>query len=87
MKGETTRKRHYHTGCDEQFISDMNDTHTVSNSMVIWKTENKERHSFFACFFFDHFFFGNKRIIPPLQLNSFPVMIFSFFFYIYPGVI
>ena len=50
-KGETTRKEHYDTNSDKQFISDMNDTYTVSNFVVIWKMENKERHYFLFLFF------------------------------------
>jgi len=34
LKEETTRKEHYETNSDKQFISDMNDTYTVSNLVL-----------------------------------------------------
>jgi hypothetical protein len=79
-KGETTRKKHYDTDCDKQFISDMNDTYTVSNSMVTWKMENKERHSFFTWIFFLTivFFLGTKASFPPY---NWIVSLLCFFFF------
>ena len=54
LKEETTRKEHYETNSEKQFISDMNDTYTVSNLVLFCFV-------FFLFFLFFFFLLGKKE--------------------------